>query len=43
MEVMTFLNDLPLWVSLVLILIGLLTAANVPEFKKIDVGTVGPV
>ena len=41
MEVMTFLSDLPLWVSLVLILIGLLTAANVPEFKRIDVGTVG--
>jgi len=41
MEVMTFLSDLPLWVSLVLILIGLLTAANLQEFKRIDVSTIG--
>ena len=41
MEVMTFLSHLPLWVSLGLILIGWLTAANVSEFKRIDVGTVG--
>jgi len=41
MKVMIFLSTLPLWVSLVLLLIGLLTAANIPNFTRIDAGTVG--
>ena len=41
MEVIAFLSHLPLWVSLVLMLIGLLTAANVRELKRTDIGTVG--
>ena len=41
MEVMVVLSGLPVWVSLVLMLIGLLTAANVRELQRTDVGRVG--
>jgi len=41
MEVMIFLSALPLWVSLVFMLIGLLTAANLSELQRTDVGRVG--
>ena len=41
MEVMTLLSNIPLWVGLLLMLIGVLTAANVRELKRTDVGRVG--